>query len=173
VRVLVTGDRGHVGAAVAGLLRSCGNEVGGFDRAAGADVLDLAAVRGAARGCAAIVHLAALAHDGADSPEQIMAVNVLGNWHVLLATEAAGDDRVIYFSAPRCSASPRVSVFLITFPVDDGHPPQGALWRGGHIRAVGLFDLLIAAAAERARVTVLHYDGDYEVIAQITGQPVQ
>jgi predicted nucleic acid-binding protein len=50
---------------------------------------------------------------------------------------------------------------------------QGALWRGGRIRAVGLPDLLIAAVAERERVTVLHYDGDYELIAQITGQPVQ
>ena len=26
---------------------------------------------------------------------------------------------------------------------------------------------------ERERVTVLHYDGDYELIAQVTGQPVQ
>ena len=39
--------------------------------------------------------------------------------------------------------------------------------------AVGLPDLLIAAVAERERVTVLHYDGDYELITQITGQPVQ
>src|ERR1700747_3433956 len=50
---------------------------------------------------------------------------------------------------------------------------QGTLWRGGHIRAVGLPDLLTAAVAERERVTVLHYDGDYDLIAQITGQPMQ
>ncbi len=50
---------------------------------------------------------------------------------------------------------------------------QAALWRGGRIRAVGLPDLLIAAVAKRERVTVLHYDGDYELIAQVTGQPVQ
>ena len=51
---------------------------------------------------------------------------------------------------------------------------QAALWRGGRIRAVGLPDLLIAAVAEeREHVTVLHYDGDYELIAQVTGQPVQ
>lgn len=50
---------------------------------------------------------------------------------------------------------------------------QAALWRGGRMRAVGLPDLLVAAVAERERVTVLHYDGDYEFIAQITGQPVQ
>ena len=48
---------------------------------------------------------------------------------------------------------------------------QAALWRGGQVRAVGFPDLLIAAVAERERVTVLHYDSDYELIAQVTGQP--
>jgi predicted nucleic acid-binding protein len=32
-------------------------------------------------------------------------------------------------------------------------------------------DLLIAAAAESARLTLLHYDADYERIAEVTGQP--
>ena len=50
---------------------------------------------------------------------------------------------------------------------------QGALWRSGQIRAVGFPDLLVAAVAERERVTVLHYDGDYDLIAHITGQPMQ
>jgi len=50
---------------------------------------------------------------------------------------------------------------------------QASLWRSGQVRAVGLPDLLIAAVAERERVTVLHYDGDYDFIAQITGQPTQ
>lgn len=49
---------------------------------------------------------------------------------------------------------------------------QAALWRGGQVRAVGFPDLLIAAVAERERITVLHYDSDYELIAQVTGQPV-
>lgn len=39
--------------------------------------------------------------------------------------------------------------------------------------AVGLPDLLTAAVAERERVTVLHYDGDYDFIGQITGQPMR
>jgi nucleoside-diphosphate-sugar epimerase len=64
-RVLVTGDRGAVGVPVAGYLRRRGYEVAGFDLADGADVLDPAAVRSAAIGCAAIVHLAALSHDTA------------------------------------------------------------------------------------------------------------
>jgi predicted nucleic acid-binding protein len=33
--------------------------------------------------------------------------------------------------------------------------------------------VLIAAAAEAAGVTVLHYDEDYDRIAEITGQPVR
>jgi len=49
---------------------------------------------------------------------------------------------------------------------------QAALWRGGQVRAVGFPDLLVAAVAERERVTVLHYDSDYDLIAQVTGQPV-
>ena len=50
---------------------------------------------------------------------------------------------------------------------------QASLWRSGHMRAVGLPDLLVAAVAERERVIVLHYDGDYDLIAQVTGQPMQ
>ncbi|GAB4002197.1 hypothetical protein GCM10029992_39750 [Glycomyces albus] len=37
-------------------------------------------------------------------------------------------------------------------------------------RTVKLPDLIIAAAAERHRVTVLHYDKDFDRIAKITGQ---
>lgn len=48
---------------------------------------------------------------------------------------------------------------------------QAALWRGGQVRAVGFPDLLIAAVAERERITVLHYDSDHELIAHVTGQP--
>ncbi|HEX4952329.1 MAG TPA: PIN domain nuclease [Thermoanaerobaculia bacterium] len=34
-------------------------------------------------------------------------------------------------------------------------------------------DLLIAAAAEQAELVVLHYDADFDRIAEITGQPVE
>jgi predicted nucleic acid-binding protein len=40
-------------------------------------------------------------------------------------------------------------------------------------RAVPLPDLLIAACAEHATLTVLHYDTDYERIAELTGQAAQ
>ena len=50
---------------------------------------------------------------------------------------------------------------------------QATLWRRGQVRAVGLLDLLIAAVAERERVTVLHYDRDFDLIAEVTGQAMQ
>lgn len=49
---------------------------------------------------------------------------------------------------------------------------QAELARIGHHR-VAIPDLLIAAAAESASLTVLHYDRDYEVIARVTRQPVE
>lgn len=44
--------------------------------------------------------------------------------------------------------------------------------RGQH-RAPSVPDLIIAALAESAGLVVLHDDKDFELIAQITGQPVQ
>jgi predicted nucleic acid-binding protein len=44
--------------------------------------------------------------------------------------------------------------------------------RGLH-RAPSVPDLIIAATAELAGLTVLHLDKDFDVIAEITGQPVE
>ena len=50
---------------------------------------------------------------------------------------------------------------------------QTALADRGQHRAPSIPDLLIAAAAELAQLTVLHIDKDYDLIAGITGQPVE
>jgi predicted nucleic acid-binding protein len=50
---------------------------------------------------------------------------------------------------------------------------QAKLAKRSQHRAVPLPDLLIAACAERAGLTVLHYDADYDRIAKLTGQRVQ
>ena len=50
---------------------------------------------------------------------------------------------------------------------------QAALIKAGSWRAVSLPDLVIAATAERHGVTVLHYDGDFDIIAAVTGQPTR
>jgi predicted nucleic acid-binding protein len=44
---------------------------------------------------------------------------------------------------------------------------------GLHHRSVRHPDLLIAAAAESAGIAVLHYDEDFDRIAQVTGQQVR
>jgi len=44
--------------------------------------------------------------------------------------------------------------------------------RGQH-RAPSIPDLIIAATAELAGLTVLHLGKDFEVIAQVTGQPIE
>lgn len=46
--------------------------------------------------------------------------------------------------------------------------------RGGNAhRLIKLQDALVASAAERAGLTVLHYDGDFDHIAAVTGQPTE
>jgi hypothetical protein len=44
--------------------------------------------------------------------------------------------------------------------------------RGQH-RAPSVPDLIIAATAELAGLTVLHLDKNFDVIADVTGQPVE
>jgi predicted nucleic acid-binding protein len=43
----------------------------------------------------------------------------------------------------------------------------------GHHRAPSIPDLMIAAVAELAGLVVLHVDKDFDLIASITGQPVE
>jgi predicted nucleic acid-binding protein len=47
------------------------------------------------------------------------------------------------------------------------------LARRGQHRAAGLPDLIQAAVAERHQVTLMHYDGDFDLIAAVTGQPME
>ena len=50
---------------------------------------------------------------------------------------------------------------------------QLQLSAAGKLRSVGIPDLLIAATAERHGATILHYDRDFDIIHDITGQPVE
>lgn len=124
MKVLVTGHLGKIGACVTEVLRGCDHEVVGFDVTAGGDLLDLAAVKRAAAGCAAIVHLGGLAHDTAGPSEQIMAVNVVGTWHVLLAAEVAEAMQVIHFSSVQALGIAEGERLPDYFPVDDQHPTR-------------------------------------------------
>lgn len=68
-------------------------------------------------------------------------------------------------------AMPRVPVTDAV--VDRALEVQSLLARHSRHRSVPLPDLLIGACAEAAGLTVLHYDSDYERIADLTGQAVQ
>jgi hypothetical protein len=50
---------------------------------------------------------------------------------------------------------------------------QGLLAERGQHRGANVADLVVAAAAEQAGLTVLHYDADFELIATVTGQPTE
>jgi hypothetical protein len=50
---------------------------------------------------------------------------------------------------------------------------QAMLAERSQHRAVPLPDLLVAACAEHADLAVLHYDADFERIAELTGQRIQ
>jgi nucleoside-diphosphate-sugar epimerase len=150
MRILVTGHRGHVGGPVIDHLASLGHEASGFDWAAGDELLDIAAVRRAADGCDAIVHLGAIPHDNAGDPDQIMAINVLGTWHVLLAAEAAAVTRVVYFSSAQVFGTAGAERLPDYFPVDDQHPRRAT-------RAYGLSKCLAEdlCAAFTARTGII------------------
>ncbi|MEV5601591.1 PIN domain nuclease [Streptomyces sp. NPDC052299] len=84
-------------------------------------------------------------------------------------------------SARDGSEATRISTWLHAFdylPVTDDafaralEVQRHALHAGFH-RALSLPDLLIAATAELNRLTVLHYDGDFDTIASLTGQPAE
>jgi predicted nucleic acid-binding protein len=50
---------------------------------------------------------------------------------------------------------------------------QSVLAKQSRLRSVGIADLLVAAVADLHRITVLHYDGDYEHVATLTEQDVR
>ncbi len=50
---------------------------------------------------------------------------------------------------------------------------QGLLADKGQHRAASIPDLIVAAVAERAGLTVLHYDADFDLIATVTGQQTE
>jgi predicted nucleic acid-binding protein len=50
---------------------------------------------------------------------------------------------------------------------------QASMATAGKLRAVGPIDLLIAATAVHHDLTVLHYDGDFEILAEADGRVAQ
>lgn len=80
------------------------------------------------------------------------------------------DDLRIGLSRPPVSAMP----VEYTTPLAEDRAVQvlHLLADRGHHRAPSVPDLLIAAIAETAGLVVLHDDQDFDLIAEMTGQPV-
>ena len=81
--------------------------------------------------------------------------------------QAFSETRTALDLLPQCTIGPRE--WRRAFDVYETLAYQGGL----HHRRVKRPDLLIAAAAESADVPLLHYDADFDVIAEITGQPTR
>jgi hypothetical protein len=90
-------------------------------------------------------------------------------------------DLELLYSAPSPATYRQLAELLRSLPrvpvtesaVDRALEVQSLLADKAQHRSVPLPDLLIAACAEAAGLTVLHYDADYGRIAELTGQPVQ
>ena len=123
---LITGARGQVGRRIVDRLEQAGWDARGFDLRSGDDVRDQDAVLEAAEGCEVIVHAAAIAHDSAGTPADIVSTNVLGTWHVLLAAERWRASKVIYFSSAQVFGFAEGEGTPDYLPVDDAHPRRAA-----------------------------------------------
>jgi predicted nucleic acid-binding protein len=83
----------------------------------------------------------------------------------------SGKDARAMLTHPPLSAMP---VEYLTPAIEDRAVEVQLLLAGqGQHRAPSIPDLLIAATAEQAGLTVLHLDKDFELIADITGQPTE
>lgn len=83
----------------------------------------------------------------------------------------SGADLRTALSRPPLSAMP---VEYLTPTIEDrAVTVQLLLAEQGHHRAVSVPDLIVAATAELAALTVLHFDKDFDLIAAVTGQPVE
>ncbi|GAA5128003.1 PIN domain nuclease [Haloechinothrix salitolerans] len=126
-----------------------------------------------------LIDKSALARIGA-SPEAEVWANRIERGLVRIATvtrlevgysaRSAGDLR----SGLRNPPLSRIPVEYATPVVEDrAVEVLTLLAERGHHRGPSIPDLLIAATAELARLTVLHFDKDFELIAEITGQPTE
>lgn len=124
MNVLVTGNRGRIGSHIEEQLTAQGHSVVGFDKADGHNILDFAAVRAAAAGCDAAIHLASLLGRPTDDPNETMETSVMGSWHVLQAAEAEQMQRVVYFSSVNALGIFMGQTAPDYLPIDDEHPAR-------------------------------------------------
>jgi predicted nucleic acid-binding protein len=121
----------------------------------------------------ALVHLSSAyqADDWAARIERgLVRISTITRLEVGYSARNAADYRSLLTEAP-IAAMP---VEYLTPKIEDRAVElQLALAERGHHRAPSIPDLLIAATAELAGLTIVHLDKDFELLAELTGQPTQ
>ncbi|MGC8667151.1 MAG: NAD-dependent epimerase/dehydratase family protein [Chthonomonadales bacterium] len=132
MRILITGNTGHIGREVTQAIAGAGHTLRTLDQAAQprndpwdhypADIRSIGEVRRAAQGMDAVVHLAAVPGDRSGNPNEVFTTNVVGTWNVLLAAAEAGVERVIFFSSVNSLGNFQGHRTTLYFPIDDAYP---------------------------------------------------
>jgi predicted nucleic acid-binding protein len=84
---------------------------------------------------------------------------------------ARNHQELVALRQARDDAFPLVAMDQVDF--ERAMDVMALLAAAGKHRSAKVSDLLIAAVAERAQLVLLHYDHDFDVIAGVTGQPVE
>ena len=172
MKVLVTGARGMLGGGVARALAERGDEVTVFQRHPSGldcaqvlgDVADAAAVRSAASGQEAVVHLAARVSVTGRWAD-FVRTNVTGTAHVLDAARSAGATRVVHVSSPSVAHGGDSLVGAGATPADPDHA------EGHYARSKAVAERLALAAPGLRVVAVRPHlvwgPGDTQLVGRI------
>ena len=100
----------------------------------------------------------------------LVRISTVTRLEVGLSARSA-DDLRLSRAQPPLAAMP---VQYLTPAIEDRSVAvQAILAERGQHRAPSIPDLLVAATAELAQLTVLHLDKDFDLIAEVTGQSMQ
>ncbi len=134
MKIVVTGSRGKVGAAVVGYARAQGADVLGVDIVAAgdghgymrADLTDLGQLYDILRGADAVIHLAAVPRAGQFTAARTLLQNVSSAYNVFLAAHHLGIRRVVAASSIQVMhrAGHHIRARFHYFPLDEAHPPD-------------------------------------------------
>lgn len=117
------------------------------------------------------LHRAVNAIEWADRIDRgLVRISTVTRLEAGFSARSAHDHRTLFGDPPIAS----MPVEYLTPTIEDrAVAVQSALAERGQHRAPSIPDLLIAATAELTDLTVLHVDKDFELIAELTGQPVE
>lgn len=100
----------------------------------------------------------------------VVRIGTVTRLEVGFSARSAGELRAAHRQAPLSS----MPVQYLTPAIEDrALEVLMILADQGHHRAPSVPDLLVAATAELAQLTLLHVDKDFELIAAVTGQPLE